>query len=85
MITVADANLKAGTGRYAKGNRIANPNAPPSHAVPPPSYTCHRCGEKGHYIQHCPTNDDPDFDQVRAISHSRLSTCSLFLFIFNSP
>jgi len=23
---------------------------------------CYRCGEKGHWIQVCPTNDDPNFD-----------------------
>ncbi|KAH0150255.1 DWNN-domain-containing protein, partial [Aureobasidium melanogenum] len=28
----------------------------------PPGYTCHRCGEKGHWIQACPTNNDPNFD-----------------------
>jgi len=37
-----------------------------STAVPdkplPPSYICHRCGEKGHWIQACPTNNDPNFD-----------------------
>ena len=30
--------------------------------VPPPWYVCHRCGESGHYIHQCPTNEDPDFD-----------------------
>lgn len=33
----------------------------PDHP-PPPSYVCHRCGEKGHWIQACPTNNDPTFD-----------------------
>jgi len=37
-----------------------------SQAVPdkplPAGYTCHRCGEKGHWIQACPTNNDPNFD-----------------------
>ena len=28
----------------------------------PPGYICHRCGEKGHWIQACPTNNDPTFD-----------------------
>lgn len=33
----------------------------PAH--PPPSgYVCYRCGEKGHWIQQCPTNNDPSFD-----------------------
>ena len=29
---------------------------------PPPGYTCFRCGEKGHYINVCPTLGDPDFE-----------------------
>ena len=37
-----------------------------SAAVPdkplPPGYICHRCGKKGHWIQACPTNNDPDYD-----------------------
>ncbi|MCL7024943.1 hypothetical protein MKW94_007640 [Papaver nudicaule] len=30
--------------------------------TPPEGYTCHRCQIPGHYIQHCPTNGDPDYD-----------------------
>jgi protein MPE1 len=33
----------------------------PDHE-PPAGYVCYRCGEKGHWIQACPTNDDPNFD-----------------------
>ncbi|KAK4990411.1 Protein mpe1 [Elasticomyces elasticus] len=29
---------------------------------PPAGYVCYRCGNKGHWIQSCPTNDDPNFD-----------------------
>ncbi|KAF2267477.1 DWNN-domain-containing protein [Lojkania enalia] len=32
----------------------------PAHE-PPPAYVCYRCNKKGHWIQACPTNDDPDF------------------------
>ncbi|KAH8671125.1 DWNN domain-containing protein [Xylariales sp. PMI_506] len=33
----------------------------PDHE-PPNGYICYRCGKKGHWIQVCPTNDDPEFD-----------------------
>jgi protein MPE1 len=35
----------------------------PAHD-PPPGYVCYRCQKKGHWIQACPTNDDPDFKPV---------------------
>ena len=35
----------------------------PAHD-PPPGYVCRRCNIKGHWIQACPTNDDPDFKPV---------------------
>ncbi|KAI7538772.1 DWNN-domain-containing protein [Hortaea werneckii] len=37
-------------------------NAPVPDKPLPPGYICHRCGEKGHWIQACPTNADPNFD-----------------------
>lgn len=33
----------------------------PDHE-PPNGYVCYRCGQKGHWIQVCPTNDNPEFD-----------------------
>ncbi|TYG71360.1 hypothetical protein ES288_D05G389800v1 [Gossypium darwinii] len=30
--------------------------------IPPRSYVCRRCNVGGHYIHHCPTNGDPNFD-----------------------
>ncbi|EHS64227.1 uncharacterized protein PGTG_22123 [Puccinia graminis f. sp. tritici CRL 75-36-700-3] len=33
-----------------------------SQAPPPQGYICYRCGQKGHWIQACPTNDNPDFE-----------------------
>ncbi|EDN04171.1 conserved hypothetical protein [Histoplasma mississippiense (nom. inval.)] len=39
----------------------AKPVNIPDHP-PPPGYLCYRCREKGHWIQACPTNNDPKFD-----------------------
>ncbi|XXG77234.1 hypothetical protein AAC387_Pa08g1421 [Persea americana] len=33
--------------------------------MPPQGYICRRCKIAGHFIQHCPTNGDPDFDIKR--------------------
>ncbi|XP_019446075.1 PREDICTED: uncharacterized protein LOC109349647 isoform X1 [Lupinus angustifolius] len=33
--------------------------------TPPQGYVCHRCKMPGHFIQHCPTNGDPNFDIKR--------------------
>lgn len=40
-----------------KGKPLNVPDHPP-----PPGYLCYRCREKGHWIQACPTNNDPKFD-----------------------
>ncbi|GBC04691.1 hypothetical protein RclHR1_05810003 [Rhizophagus clarus] len=31
----------------------------------PPNYVCYRCGQKGHWIQACPTNGDRSFDHMK--------------------
>lgn len=35
------------------------------HREPPENYICFRCGNKGHFIQHCPTNNDRNFDILK--------------------
>ncbi|GAB7360774.1 hypothetical protein MBLNU230_g0761t1 [Neophaeotheca triangularis] len=47
--------------------------------VPGPGYTCYRCQKKGHWIEKCPTNGDPNFDGKRikkatGIPRSQLET-----------
>jgi protein MPE1 len=44
-------------------NKNKKPINVPNHD-PPPGYVCRRCNVKGHWIQACPTNDDPDFKPV---------------------
>ncbi|GAA5857374.1 hypothetical protein JCM8547_002249 [Rhodosporidiobolus lusitaniae] len=46
----------------AGGNRPAFRDTPMAHKPPPPGYICYRCGQKGHWIQECPTNGDAAFD-----------------------
>ncbi|ERN01086.1 hypothetical protein AMTR_s00002p00186190 [Amborella trichopoda] len=35
--------------------------------TPPQDYVCHRCNTPGHFIKHCPTNGNPNFDIKRVI------------------
>lgn len=52
-----------GGGAGGSGQRFGS--GPPRGAVPKPGYICYRCGESGHFIQDCPTNDDPTYDRDR--------------------
>ncbi|PQE33000.1 hypothetical protein CJF32_00001503 [Rutstroemia sp. NJR-2017a WRK4] len=47
---------------FRPGGKKAQPTANVPDHDPPPAYVCYRCGEKGHWIQVCPTNDNPVFD-----------------------
>ena len=56
----APAGGQAGRGRgrgFGRG-RGGPREAPPAH------YRCHRCQQPGHWIDQCPTLDDPDFKVV---------------------
>ncbi|KAI0999705.1 putative RING finger protein [Podosphaera aphanis] len=41
-----------------------------SEGEPPVGYVCYRCGEKGHWIKECPTNDDPNFENKPRIKRT---------------
>ncbi|KAK3491564.1 DWNN domain-containing protein [Neurospora crassa] len=49
------------TQQYVAKSGPKKPANVPDHD-PPQGYICYRCGEKGHWIQLCPTNDNPDYD-----------------------
>lgn len=46
---------------YKPGGNSKKPANVPDHE-PPNGYICYRCGNKGHWIQMCPTNDNPEYD-----------------------
>ncbi|KAK4224872.1 protein MPE1 [Podospora fimiseda] len=49
------------TQQYVHKGGPKKPANVPDHE-PPQGYICYRCGEKGHWIQLCPTNDNPEYD-----------------------
>ncbi|KAJ6518863.1 DWNN domain-containing protein [Mycena sanguinolenta] len=56
-------NNSRGTGFSPRGGKPYTPHQTPVVDRPlPPSYVCYRCGQKGHWIQDCPTNNDREFD-----------------------
>jgi protein MPE1 len=52
-----------------KGPNNKRPLNVPDHE-PPPKYVCHRCGKPGHWIQMCPTNNDPTFESKPKIKRT---------------
>ncbi|KAK7552485.1 DWNN domain-containing protein [Phyllosticta citricarpa] len=53
---------------YRPGHRGRPHNVP--EGEPPETYICHRCHVKGHWIQACPTNDDPNFENKPRIKRT---------------
>lgn len=53
------------TGYYVRDKKKEPIKSNKFRSVPPDSYVCFRCGLKGHYIQHCPTNEDKSYDIAR--------------------
>ncbi|GAW12953.1 hypothetical protein ANO14919_023260 [Xylariales sp. No.14919] len=57
--TAQQEEMSQKTAVYKPGTK--KPANVPDHE-PPNGYICYRCGQKGHWIQLCPTNDNPEFD-----------------------
>ncbi|KAH9892284.1 DWNN domain-containing protein [Xylariomycetidae sp. FL2044] len=57
--TAQQEEMATQTAVYKPGSK--KPVNVPDHE-PPNGYICYRCGQKGHWIQVCPTNDNPEFD-----------------------
>ncbi|CAH7690770.1 hypothetical protein PPACK8108_LOCUS26203 [Phakopsora pachyrhizi] len=65
-----NTNLKLNNGTHkskdvntTENGQVGPGFASQSTAAPPPQgYICYRCGQKGHWIQTCPTNDNPEFE-----------------------
>ena len=51
---------------------------------PGPNYTCHRCGERGHFIKFCPTNGNPNYDQTSKRSKRPSGIPTTFLQVVHS-
>jgi protein MPE1 len=58
--TAQQEEMSQKTAVYKPGAK--KPANVPDHE-PPNGYICYRCGQKGHWIQLCPTNDNPEFDK----------------------
>ncbi|KAL5712602.1 RING-type E3 ubiquitin transferase [Ranunculus cassubicifolius] len=52
-------------GRMMGGRGFGRGGGILERKTPPPGYICHRCKVPGHFIQHCPTNGDPNYDVKR--------------------
>ncbi|KAF7982545.1 hypothetical protein HWV62_27514 [Athelia sp. TMB] len=63
-------------GGFAGRGGAAKPHTPQvgHHNQPdrplPASYVCYRCGQKGHWIHDCPTNNDREFDNKPRIKRT---------------
>ena len=59
--TQFQADLQSSASMPQKRNTFKSNVAVPDKPLPP-GYVCYRCRKKGHWIQACPTNNDPTFD-----------------------
>ena len=66
---LADTLSSAAPVHRAGPNKNGKPANVPE-GPPPDSYICFRCHIKGHWIQACPTNNDPTFDNERRVKRT---------------
>lgn len=66
---IANTIFSAAPVHRAGPNKGGKPGNVPE-GTPPDSYACFRCGIKGHWIQACPTNNDPTFDNERRLKRT---------------
>ncbi|KAI9432614.1 hypothetical protein H4582DRAFT_2058495, partial [Lactarius indigo] len=55
---------------FGRGGKPFTPQHQQAEKPLPPSYVCYRCGQKGHWIQECPTNNDREFDNKPRIKRT---------------
>jgi protein MPE1 len=55
---------------FGRGGKPSTPHHQQADKPLPPSYVCYRCGQKGHWIQDCPTNNDREFDNKPRIKRT---------------
>jgi protein MPE1 len=74
MMSAQSANWDTQQEKMSHANPVYTNRKKPPLSIPdkppPQGYICHRCGEKGHWIQACPTNDDPQFDNKPRIKRT---------------
>ena len=74
MMSAQSANWDTTQEKMAQANPIyykhKKPTVPVPDKPPPTGYICHRCGNKGHWIQACPTNEDPNYDNKPRIKRT---------------
>ena len=62
--------IYANLSRQTKVHFVGKKPGITSDNPPPQGYICYRCGEKGHWIKECPTNDDPNYENKPRIKRT---------------
>ncbi|KAI9459043.1 DWNN-domain-containing protein [Russula earlei] len=69
QVVITRIYTQRGTG-FGRGGKPFVPHHQQNERPLPPSYVCYRCGQKGHWIQDCPTNSDREFDNKPRIKRT---------------